>query len=90
MSPKSWRCTTRSWRKLRTVYDPEIPVNIYDLGLIYDVKVEPTGDVYVKMTLDLARLSCRRHASRRGGGQDCGDPGGKERQSGCSVGTDLG
>jgi FeS assembly SUF system protein len=37
--------------RLRTVYDPEIPVNIYDLGLIYNVKVEPTGDVYVKMTL---------------------------------------
>ena len=37
--------------KMRTVYDPEIPVNIYDLGLIYEVKVEPTGDVYVKMTL---------------------------------------
>jgi len=37
--------------RLRTVYDPEIPVNIYDLGLIYQVKVEPTGDVYVKMTL---------------------------------------
>jgi len=37
--------------KLRTVYDPEIPVNIYDLGLIYEVKVEPTGDVYIKMTL---------------------------------------
>jgi FeS assembly SUF system protein len=37
--------------KLRTVYDPEIPVNIYDLGLIYQVKVEPSANVYVKMTL---------------------------------------
>ena len=30
---------------LRTVYDPEIPVNIYDLGLIYKVDVKETGDV---------------------------------------------
>ena len=36
---------------LRTCYDPEIPVNIYDLGLIYKIDVQPTGDVYVKMTL---------------------------------------
>lgn len=36
---------------LRTCYDPEIPVNIYELGLIYDVKVEPTGAVNIKMTL---------------------------------------
>jgi FeS assembly SUF system protein len=36
---------------MRTCYDPEIPVNIYDLGLIYDTKVEPTGQVFVKMTL---------------------------------------
>jgi len=36
---------------LRSCYDPEIPVNIYDLGLIYDTRVEPTGRVHVKMTL---------------------------------------
>jgi FeS assembly SUF system protein len=36
---------------IRTCYDPEIPVNIYELGLIYEVKVEPTGAVNVKMTL---------------------------------------
>lgn len=38
-------------RTLKTCYDPEIPVNIYDLGLIYDVKVEPDGRVHVQMTL---------------------------------------
>ena len=36
---------------LRNCYDPEIPVNIYELGLIYEVKVELSGDVCVKMTL---------------------------------------
>jgi FeS assembly SUF system protein len=36
---------------LRTCYDPEIPVNIYELGLIYDVKVAPNGVVNVRMTL---------------------------------------
>lgn len=37
--------------KIRTCYDPEIPVNIYDLGLIYKVTVEASADVHVKMTL---------------------------------------
>jgi FeS assembly SUF system protein len=36
---------------MKTIYDPEIPVNIYDLGLIYDVIVDPLGNVDVKMTL---------------------------------------
>jgi FeS assembly SUF system protein len=36
---------------LRTCFDPEIPVNIYDLGLIYDLKVKPSGEAYIKMTL---------------------------------------
>jgi FeS assembly SUF system protein len=36
---------------LRTCYDPEIPVNIYELGLVYEVKVEPSGEVNIRMTL---------------------------------------
>src|SRR5689334_13304085 len=36
---------------LKTCYDPEIPVNIYELGLIYEVKVNEGNDVYVKMSL---------------------------------------
>lgn len=39
---------------LRTVYDPEIPVNIYELGLIYGVAVEPSGMVTIRMTLTAA------------------------------------
>jgi FeS assembly SUF system protein len=36
---------------LRTVYDPEIPVNIYDIGLIYDIEVGDDGDARIVMTL---------------------------------------
>jgi FeS assembly SUF system protein len=36
---------------LKGVYDPEIPVNIYDLGLIYDLQIDDEGKVDVKMTL---------------------------------------
>ncbi len=36
---------------LKTVHDPEIPVNIFDLGLIYDVDRRPNGDVYITMSL---------------------------------------
>jgi len=36
---------------MRSIYDPEIPVNIYELGLIYDVQVSSEGDVKILMTL---------------------------------------
>lgn len=36
---------------LKTIYDPEIPVDIYELGLVYDVQISDEGDVKVVMTL---------------------------------------
>ena len=36
---------------LKNIYDPEIPVNVYDLGLIYDIEVEPGGVTTIRMTL---------------------------------------
>ena len=36
---------------IRMVYDPEIPVNLYDLGLIYDLEIAETGDVTIAMSL---------------------------------------
>ena len=36
---------------IRTVVDPEIPVNLYDLGLIYEIKINDKNDVKIKMTL---------------------------------------
>ena len=38
-------------KMLRTVYDPEIPVNVYDLGLIYNVEVDDEKNVKIEMTL---------------------------------------
>lgn len=37
--------------QLRKVYDPELPVNVYDLGLIYDIQVSDNRDVHIVMTL---------------------------------------
>ncbi len=36
---------------MKRVYDPEIPVNIYDLGLIYNLEISPEGEASIKMTL---------------------------------------
>ncbi len=37
--------------QIRTVYDPEIPINVYDMGLIYKIDQSDSGDIYVEMTL---------------------------------------
>lgn len=38
-------------RSLRTVFDPELPINIYDLGLIYNLDIDEDAKVYIRMTL---------------------------------------
>lgn len=38
-------------RILKTIFDPEIPVDIYELGLIYEVKIDEENNAYIKMTL---------------------------------------
>jgi FeS assembly SUF system protein len=37
--------------EIKTVYDPEIPVDVFELGLIYDIKIFPLRNVYILMTL---------------------------------------
>ena len=37
--------------EIKKIYDPEIPVNIYELGLIYDIKIDEKNNVKVNMTL---------------------------------------
>jgi FeS assembly SUF system protein len=49
--PRNLELEGRVIEVLRTVFDPEIPVNIYDLGLVYEVEVDLDGKAYVQMTL---------------------------------------
>ena len=42
---------TRIIQELKNIYDPEIPVNIYDLGLIYDIDIDKHNNVEITMTL---------------------------------------
>lgn len=37
--------------QIKTVYDPEIPVDIYELGLIYEITIDDAGKVFIQMTL---------------------------------------
>jgi len=41
----------RALEEIKSVFDPEIPVNVFDLGLIYEVSVYPINNVFVLMTL---------------------------------------
>ena len=38
-------------RAIKTVHDPEIPVDVYELGLIYDIQIRPINNVYILITL---------------------------------------
>lgn len=51
MSEEFLNIETDIVKVLKTIYDPEIPVNIYDLGLIYEVEAREDGKVKVVMTL---------------------------------------
>lgn len=51
MSPHQEVLHERVIKTLKGIYDPEIPVNIYDLGLIYEVRVDDADQVHVLMTL---------------------------------------
>ena len=50
----------RVWEQMKTVYDPEIPINIVDLGLIYDCRISklPDGQRYVYVELTLTAPGC--------------------------------
>ena len=50
---------------LKTVYDPEIPVNVVDLGLIYEVQVNDENNVYVQLTLTFPGCGMRPHIAQQ-------------------------
>ncbi len=49
--PEYLNLETKIVKALKEVYDPEIPVNIYDLGLIYEINITPENNVAIQMTL---------------------------------------
>ena len=51
LSPESQEIKDQVVETLKTIFDPEIPVNIYELGMIYDVDVLPESVIHVRMTL---------------------------------------
>jgi metal-sulfur cluster biosynthetic enzyme len=51
--------------EIRKIYDPELPVNIYELGLIYDVQVENDNHAKIKMTLTTPNCPSSRKFTKR-------------------------
>jgi FeS assembly SUF system protein len=51
MDPQSLIFEEQVINALKHVFDPEIPINIYDLGLIYELKIDDKKNVFIKMTL---------------------------------------
>ena len=61
---------------LKSIYDPEIPVDIYELGLIYDVEISEDGDAIVTMTLTTPHCPvAESHAAARSSCACCRCPG---------------
>ena len=50
-TPEQKKIVEKVIEAIRQVYDPEIPVNVYDLGLIYSIDINPENEIDVKMTL---------------------------------------
>lgn len=50
-TPTPYDIQLKTVEMLRSVFDPEIPVNVYDLGLIYNIDVSPALDIHIDMTL---------------------------------------
>jgi len=51
MEPEEKDLEAKVITALKQIFDPEIPVNIYDLGLIYELKIDENANVHVRMTL---------------------------------------
>lgn len=51
LTPAQQELEKRIIEALRTIYDPEIPVSIYELGLVYDIEIDAENKVHIRMTL---------------------------------------